>query len=484
MNPATLVLTLISTSLIFIPAHSKNKTQNETLYYTILQNNQFINTDNQQLVQQMLNSTGTFDQPPIITEGTLLINLNARKHRVVGFGGSVTESCIGNIDKMPAAKKEATLNSLFSQKTGARFNFLRLSFGANDFSSSDYTFDDMPKGETDPEFKKLNFTPFETQIQFVKTARKLNPAIQLMASAWSPPGWMKDTDKIKGGQINTRHFSSYAEYLIKTIKYLSKNKLKLKYLTILNEPLIGFAKENWGFAQTYMTVDDQYNFTTDSMIPALAKNSIKTQILIHDHNWDNSEGTIDKFYQKLEQQNPHLGGVAYHCYGGDGNTQLRVLEKYRGTQFINTECSGVLRDNDSRQTFHWWLRNQSLDAVQAGTSGALAWNLCLDESGGPRNNGCRGCRGLLTINSKSHDVTYNPEYYALKQVSRFVHENAQVVENSFTGETELRALTAINTNGSLAIIIRNPTQQFVNLKIEGFQNSFLIPPNSALSIIK
>lgn len=474
----TLLLISCFASLNFSMAQPK-----ETLYYTVFKDNKFTNYQSQNQVSSLLVNSNLLDNSKI-SEYILEVYPQQPKHSVVGFGGSVTDACISNINGLSPKAQKTIFKELFGKTHGARLNFLRLPIGANDFSSSDYSFDEVPQGQTDPQFKKLDFSPAQPQIDFIKTAKNYNPQIQLMASPWSPPAWMKDTEKLRGGQILPQFYASFAEYLAQTSLYMKSKKLPIKFITILNEPLIGWAKESWGFAQTYMGVDDQYSFTKDHLIPTFERMGVKTKILVHDHNWDNSEGTIQKFNDLLEQKNPGLAGVAFHCYGGNYESQKSLLDKYKGTQFINSECSSTLRENNHAATFQWWLRTQSLDSIQAGSSGALAWNLCLDQDGGPRNNGCRGCRGLLTIDSKSKAVTLNPEYLALKQVSKFVYENAVVVDHKFTTPTELSALTVINTDGSRAYVIRNPTLEFVKVNISQLKNTYLLPPQSALSIKK
>jgi glucosylceramidase len=478
----------------------------ELLYYTVFKDNKYTNYFSQgQVIQSFENAT----LPEPLAELQLEIFLGQKKHSVIGFGGSVTDSCLSNIEKLPKKSQRSFFKELFGKTHGANLSFLRLPIGANDFSASDYSFDEVPQGQTDPEFKKIDFTPAEPLIEFIKTAKRHNSKIQLMASPWSPPAWMKDTEKLRGGQILPQFYTSFAEYLAHTSLYLKSRKLPLKYLTILNEPLIGWAKESWGFAQTYMGVEDQQHFTKDYLIPTFAKMGVTTKVLIHDHNWDNGEGTIEKFKSLFEEKQDLLGGIAFHCYGGTYESQKYLLDKYKGTQFINSECSSTLRENDHSGTFQWWLRTQSLDSIQAGSSGALAWNLCLDQEGGPRNNGCRGCRGLVTVDSNKKSMSLNPEYLALKQSSKFLNTEAQVVENrlsqnlplanqsSQTGQssqtnepdrrqpaapTDLSVLTAINKDHSLVIVIRNPSRNFVKINIGQLKNSYILPPLSALSI--
>ena len=57
----------------------------------------------------------------------------------------------------------------------------------------------------------------------------------------------------------------------------------------------------------------------------------------------------------------------------------------------------------------------------------LLWNIALDPHGGPvqpPNRGCPYCTGVLTVDERSHRVTYGRDYYQLGQFSAFVEPGA------------------------------------------------------------
>jgi glucosylceramidase len=63
------------------------------------------------------------------------------------------------------------------------------------------------------------------------------------------------------------------------------------------------------------------------------------------------------------------------------------------------------------------------------------WNIATDPAGGPveaPNSGCHGCRGLVTINESTHQVTFNPDYYELGQIGAFLQSGAwRISSNNF-----------------------------------------------------
>jgi glucosylceramidase len=435
-----------------------------------------------------------FEKTAKSTNSLLTIYPKQPLHELWGFGATVTEACLGLLEHQKPQQKNKIMELLFDSKKGAGFSFLRVPIGANDFSIKDYTLNDLPVGQTDPDLKSMNFSQLDPYIQFVKKARALHSPMTVMVTPWTPPPWMKDKEIYGGGQLKKENFPVFAEYLRRSIEYISSKGVPVNYLTILNEPLIGWAKDHWGFSQAYMSSEDQREFTLNHLVPLLKQKGVGglmvPQILLHDHNWDNAEPTLEQFQAVLKESQESvrksgIAGVAMHCYKGDLSTQKRFYQKWPGVAALNTECTASLSSKTPAFDFQWWLENQVIDTTQIGARGTLAWNLCLDETGGPRNNGCADCRGLITINRTTKTYIPNTEYYALTQVSRFVQSGARVVHHKLSSDSPLRSLTFVNPDQSLIVVIRNPTTevQWTKLKIGGdkLDESLMVPAQGAVT---
>ena len=424
----------------------------------------------------------------------LKVNPDNKKHSIWGFGGSVTESCLSNLDEQSPQNRKKVMDLLFDKKKGAGLSFLRVSLGANDFSKRDYTLNDLPAGETDIELNKMTLSDLDPSISFVKEAQKYDSNLTVMVTPWTPPPWMKDTQAFKGGQLKKEYFPTYAEYLRRSMNYLETRGLKVSYLTAMNEPLIGEAQTWWYFPQGYMSIEDQFDFSMNHLLPLLKKyavgNNDHPRLLLHDHNWGNNEDTVKRFAEVLKEKQTGIAGVAMHCYGGDFSVQENFHRQYPGVNSLNSECTANLYSKTPKFDFQWWLQNQVVDSTQIGSTGALGWNLCLDEKGGPRNNGCANCRGLVTINKQSKKLEVNAEYYAIAQVSRYLKKGAVVVEHEFADQSPLRGLTFINPDNSLVVVIRNPSAEKykVELQIQGSINEkknpmLTVPAEGAITFV-
>lgn len=398
-----------------------------------------------------------------------------------GFGAAITESCLENMKGLSSAQREKFFQSIFDRQKGAGFSYLRVPIGANDFSLGDYTLNDTPKNRPDPELKSFNPQKLQAFIKFIQEAKKYNPDLKIMISPWTAPAWMKDTQALKGGQIKKEYHEAYSKYLLKAIQEFEKKGIAIDQMTILNEPLIGEAKTSWSFPQAYMSPEDQNDFIQNNLSPKLKGRN--TKILVHDHNWDNAPAADP--VMEGNKNNPAVQGMAYHCYGGHLGDLKNHLQKHSGTPAFNSECTSTLgRGGTDKDTYNWWQDTQSVDAVKAGISGSLGWNLCLDEKGGPQNNGCKDCRGLITIDSRTKSLSFNPEFKALEVTSKVISSGSRRVEST-ESNPQTTSLAFKNPDGSLSMVIRNKSNaaQSYKVRLEGCgSKQYRLPAGSTLSV--
>ena len=98
-------------------------------------------------------------QPTDYAWSAISVDDARRFQKVQGMGAALTESSAVLIDRLPATDRARVLQQLFNPVTGAGISVLRVPLGASDFSLSDYTFDDMPWGQTDPTLAALQHRP-------------------------------------------------------------------------------------------------------------------------------------------------------------------------------------------------------------------------------------------------------------------------------------------------------------------------------------
>ncbi|ESQ88964.1 glycosyl hydrolase [Asticcacaulis sp. AC460] len=367
---------------------------------------------------------------------------------MVGFGASMTDASAYLIrNRMSASQRDTLMAELFG-KDGLDLSFTRLTIGASDFSQTHYTYDDMPAGATDPTLAHFSLAPAKTDvIPAIKQALALNDHMTVMASPWSAPGWMKSTDSLIKGSLNPSAYGPFADYLVRYVTEMKAEGVPIKMLTLQNEPHF----EPDSYPGMNVTAASRAAFIGGHLGPKLASAGLDVKILDHDHNWDLAASPTAVLGDPVA--NPYVAGVAWHCYGGDVSAQSTVHDAYPTKDAYFTECSGGAWAADFGPNFGWQMKNLIIGSTRNWAKGVLMWNLALDESHGPHLGGCGDCRGVVTINSATGDVTRNLEYYALGHVSKFVKPGAVRISSNSSGGLDTVAFK--NTDGTIALVLLN-----------------------------
>lgn len=116
--------------------------------------------------------------------------------------------------------------------------------------------------------------------------------------------------------------------------------------------------------------------------------------------------------------------------------------------------------------------------------GSILWNLALDENHGPRLGGCGNCRGVVTIDSRTHAITRNVEYYVLGHVSRFVRPGARRIASD-GGPGGLTHAAFRNPDGSLVLLAHNASKAILRLTMAGGGQRFAtdIPAGEVMTFV-
>jgi glucosylceramidase len=370
---------------------------------------------------------------------------------ILGFGASITDSSSYVMTKyLSASALQLTLVKLFDPTQGVGLSFLRQPMGASDFSSvGDFSYDD---GNADPTLANFNITQdLKATIPVLKQMLAINPSVFIMATPWSPPAWMKDNDSMDGtgttGGSSGLEMDAYAplgEYFVKFVQAYAAQGVTIGAITPQNEPLNG--------SSTYPGMDfdapSELSLIAQDIGPDFADAGLSTLIWAYDHNWD-----VESYPEQIMADpiaGPFTAGAAFHCYAGDPSAMTTFHNDYPQKTIYMTECSGGDWQNDPFAN--------TIDLIissMANWAQAIAlWNMALDENEGPQNNGCPDCRGVITVNSQSGDVTYNVDYYGLGHFSKFVLPGAVRISSS-TPSQSLNQVAFKNTDGRLAVIAHN-----------------------------
>ncbi len=403
--------------------------------------------DQSQLLAQQpsLSFAAQADSTPL----TITVDDKIKYQQMDGWGASITDSSAWLMwNKLSVAMRNALMMDLFDKKSGIGFSFLRQPMGASDFSTtSAYSYDD---GAADPTLSNFSIShDTEYIIPLLHQALTINPSIKIVASPWSPPGWMKSGGSMIGGTLLSQYEGSLAAYFVKYLQAYQEQSIPIYALTLQNEPFYN-APDYPGMKWAAI---DERDFIKNHLGPALAAADLHPKLMVYDHNWDRPDYPTTIFADPVAAS--YVAGVAWHCYGGDVEAQRQVHDQYPTKETWETECSSgswspVFARNLHQQTESLVI----LNARYWGKSG-VTWNIALDANGHPSRGGCQGCRGVVTIDPAAGTYTKEVEYYSLGHASKFVDSGAYRIDSNTFGDASIEDVAFQNPDGSVVIVALN-----------------------------
>ena len=386
----------------------------------------------------------------------ITVDERTKYQQFVGGGASMTDTAgylLNSSGALSASTRTSVMNALFSPTSGIGLDFLRNPMGASDLARYNYSYDDMPAGQTDPSLANFSISHDLTDIlPLTKQAEQLNPNLKLMMTPWSAPAWMKDNDSFTDqGYLQSQYYAAYAQYFVKTIQAYQAQGVHVDYVSPSNEPGCCSGANYPTMAWTGSGLD---YFAANDLLPALHSAGLSTKVLALDWNWSNYASYGEPTVTDSTVRNDSLfGGVAWHGYDeGSAAEQSTIHNEYPTIGTFDTEHSGGT-----------WIANQQaedmsniIDYTRNWGQSVVKWSLAVNQNDGPNNGGCSTCTGLVTVHdgdSQSGQVTYTIEYYDMGQLTKFVKPGAYRIES--TANATVPNVAWINPDGSKALIAYN-----------------------------
>jgi len=409
----------------------------------------------------------TLAEKPPITFGaarephlTIIINDAVRYQEIDGFGASLTDSSAWLIwNKLSESQRKDALEMLFSPVKGIGLSLLRQPMGASDFALEDYSYDDVPSAQTDPELRNFSIgRDTKYIIPLLRQAIAQNPNLKIIASPWSPPGWMKTSGSMIQGALLPTAYSPLAKYFVKFVQAYEAAGIPIYAITMQNEPMY-VPNDYPGMG---MTAREQADFLANYLGPAFRDARLRTKIMVFDHNWD----LISYPIQVLNDPKAaaFADGTATHCYGGTVTAQNELHERFPGKDIWLTECSGG--DWQTGKLLQQQVR-LIIGATRNWAKSVVLWNLALDQNHSPFLNGCTTCRGVITVNDETQPSKVVPtvDFTALAHASKFVVPGAFRVESNSFEQGSLEDVAFRNPDGSLVLLVLNSGSSYVTFNI-------------------
>ena len=386
-------------------------------------------------------ATSGFTVHPYPAVEALDVDSAKERHRFLALGASLTDASAWVLANMPKEKRERLLRELFTPE-GCNLGAVRLNIGASDYSTGLYSYDDTPG---DVEMKDFSLArDDEFLVPMAKAAKAFRPDLYVFASPWSPPGWMKTSGLMIGGNLRDECMPALANYFVKYVQGYAERGIAIDAVTPQNETM---CETGGQYPCCTYTARQEGVFVRDFLAPAFRKAGISTRIWVHDHNPDMDAVKRIGEMMSMPGVADAVDGIAWHCYGAasEATNMPPVQAAHPKLRFFHTENGPHIVVNGRSE---WWWAAKVFGMLQNGCEMFTSWNLCLDELGTPAT-GSHLCCGFVTVDSEAHDVTYSPQYRLFRHIGPFVKRGARVMEVEGS-----RA-------GTRLILFRNPDGEYV-----------------------
>ena len=425
-------------------------------------------------------------------ENPVLITLNPveKFQTITGFGGSFTESSAYLLNRLSVANRKKVLNAYFSEE-GANYSLTRTHIASCDFSLSNYTY---AKVENDKLLKDFSIEEDRNDlIPMILDAKAISKeGFKIIASPWTSPPWMKDNKKYVGGKLLPEFNDSFALYFSKYLEAYKKEGINIWGVTVINEPHGN--GNNW--ESTLFSPNEMTDFVQNHLGPKFEKDGwADIKILGYDQNRAGLPEWVDEMF-KDEKTSKYYAGTAIHWYESTYDYFPDALQyahkKAPNKYLIQTEAcvdSEIPHWNDNA----WYWKKEATDwgwdwasekdkhlhpkyapvnryatdiigCLNNWVDGWVDWNMVLDKKGGP-NWFKNWCVAPVIVDPEKDEVYLTPLYYTMAHFSKFIRPGAVKIGCTINHK-DLVTTAVKNPDGTIAIVIFNPTSEKHNLEIK------------------
>jgi glucosylceramidase len=409
-----------------------------------------------------------------VSSVNIRLDPNQRYQQVLGFGAALTDASCYLLEQVDAVKRRAILEECFGA-SGMRFSVARTTIGSSDYSVSAYSYDESTA--PDPDLTHFSIDHDRTYVlPLLREARQVNPDLFYFSSPWSPPGWMKAGGSLLGGSMRKQYFPTYAKYFVKFLQSYSAEGVKIQAVTVQNEV---DTDQDGRMPQALWGQEYEMDFVKQHLGPAMQQASLDTKIWILDHNYNLWGRAVDELSDPEVYR--FVDGIAWHGYVGSPTAMTRVHDMFPEKHAYWTEGGPDYKDPHYATDWASW-SSTFTGILRNWAKCIVAWNLVLDEDGRP-DIGPFSCGGVVTLNSKTHEVSRSGQFHAFAHYSKVIQRDAMIFASS--GEVPgIDHVAAENPDGSRVLILTNQGhEQQVQCTLRDQALTMTLPPDSITTLL-
>jgi glucosylceramidase len=389
---------------------------------------------------------GEHDRPRVVVDASRTFQT------IEGFGGAFTEAAAVTWHKLSPPQREAMLRDCFDPQHGHGYTLCRVHINSCDFSLGNYAHVEMPG---DIELRSFSIErDRQALLPFIKAAQAVaGQPIQLLASPWSPPAWMKTNDQMNhGGKLRPEHRAAWARCYVRFIEEYAKEGVPIWGVSVQNEPM---AEQRWD--SCIYTAEEERDFVRDHLGPALHGAGLgHVKIVVWDHNRDLIVERASVIYADAEAAK-YVWGTGFHWYGESHFDHLQLVhDAWPDKHLLFTEGCQEGGPHHGSWDLGERYAHSMINDLNAWTVGWIDWNLLLDEHGGPNHVG-NYCSAPILADTAHDALHHQSSYHYIGHFARFVKPGAKRVLCA-TSRLDLEAAAFVNPDASIAVVVLNRTE--------------------------
>lgn len=383
---------------------------------------------------------------------SITVDPGEARQTLSGFGGAITEASAYTLSRLPEALRREALAACFDPAFGHGYTRTRLHINSCDFALENYDY--IEAGD-----RSLSSFDMAREERWVLPALREAGALagrplSILASPWSPPGWMKTNGTMNnGGALLPECRVTWAAYLVRYLGEMASRGLRIDALTVQNEPA---ARQTWDSCE--YSAEEERDFVKDHLGPALASaGSNQANLLIWDHNRDIILERVEAILSDPAAAR-YVWGVGHHWYVSEDFANLsRVHERFPQAHLVFTEgCQEGGVQVGAWFTGERYGRNIIGD-LSNWVEGWIDWNIVLDETGGPNHVG-NLCDAPIIADTRSGELHYNSSYWYIGHFARYMPPGSVCLSSTDDGAGGLAHLACRTPEARLAVVVMNATE--------------------------
>lgn len=301
-----------------------------------------------------------------------------------------------------------------------------------------------------PEFKDEDFAYCEHTIAIAKAALKRQPEMQLHATLYTPPPWMKTNNDASGGGVSCATLIEgleleLAEYIWAFLAHMQKNGVPVRYLSIANEPdwrhtQPGYFLEPEQHAALLKAIAEYLDAMADehpevSRPRLVAPNTLSVRHAVHRY-----------VPRMLESAPGYLDVVASHDYDWWGDRWDLLCELSRPRSVWMSEWCARDKDNSPGKINSAMEYGKSMyEAFRGGVNVYMMYDWVYP----PHPGGV----AMIYVNW-GQDYVLSKPYYFFRQWAEPLEPGMRFVETEIGdgGSGDVKVTSFVNTNGTMLVV--------------------------------